>query len=155
MQYPWGYTLPVSHIISTRESYPQYPWRYAVPVRIWLTGTDDMTHGYCISLWVLRIWLTGTAYPHRYWGYDSWVLRIWLTGTEDMTYRYWGYDSRVMHILTGTAYSLHRVMICEWNGTTRLDKSQKKRRNSNEAYLAWKGVCLRFYQGFLVGGRRS
>ena len=31
-QYPWGYAVPVSHILSTRESYPQYPWGYAVPV---------------------------------------------------------------------------------------------------------------------------
>ena len=68
-----------------------------------LTGTEDMTHGYCISSRVLRIWLTGTAYPHGYWGYDSRVLHT-LTGTEDMTRGYWWYDSRVMHILTGTAY---------------------------------------------------
>ena len=193
MQYPWGYayesyiistresyhqypwvisSVPVSHILSTREdmqypwvissvpvricstcedmhtreSYPQYPW-YAVPVRIcstregsfihsgtayphgywgydsrvlmiWLTGTDDMTHGYCISspvlrIWltgtedmtkVLMIWLTGTAYPHRYWGYDSRVLMIWLTGTA-YPHRYWGFDSRIW--LTGTDDMTH------------------------------------------------
>ena len=33
-----------------------------------------------------------------------------LTGTEDMTHGYWWYDSQVMHILTGTAYSLYRVV---------------------------------------------
>ena len=148
MQYPWGYVLPVSHIISTHESYPQYPWVISsLPVRIcsthesypqypwgnfhsffihinlltgtaypqeyWghdsrelhtLTGTEDMTHRYCISSRVLRIWLTGTEYPHGYWGYDSRVLRIWLMGTA-YPHRYWGYDSRVLRIwLTGTAY---------------------------------------------------
>ena len=84
-----------------------------------LTGTEDMTHGYCISSQVLRIWLTGTAYRHRklrLWltgtedmthGYcrSSQVSRIWVTGTKDMSHGYWGYDSWVLMIwLTGTAY---------------------------------------------------
>ena len=92
-----------------------------------LTGTEDITHRYCISSRVLRIWLMSTAYPpgywgydlqvlhiltgaedmsHGYWGYNSWVLHILTcTGTEDMTHRYWGYDSRVLMIwLTGNAY---------------------------------------------------
>ena len=88
---------------STRESYPLYPWGYDSRVLQILTGTEDMTHGYCISSRVLRIWLTSTAYPHGYWGYDSRVLRIWLTDTA-YPHGYWGYDSRVLRIwLTDTA----------------------------------------------------
>ena len=127
MQYPWGYALPVSHIISTRESYPQYPWVISsVPVRVcstcedmqylWgkfhsffihinlLTGTA-YPHGYWgYDSRVLMTWLTGTAHLHGYLGYDSWVLRIWLTGTA-YPHGYWGYDSWVLMIwLMGTAY---------------------------------------------------
>ena len=104
-QYPWVISsVPVSHILSTHEGM-QYPWGYAVPVSkfIWMKNEWKFPHRYCIFSQVLRIWLTGTAYSHRYWGYDSRVLHI-LTGTEDMTHGYWWYDSRVMHILTGTAY---------------------------------------------------
>ena len=155
MQYPWGYALPVSHIISTRESYhqypsvissvpvrvcstresyPQYPWGYAVPVSHILSTREDMQYPWVISSVPVRIcsiresypqypwvnlyeWrmnetsLTGTAYPHRYC-ISSRILRMWLTGTEDMTHGYWGYDSRVLRIwLTGTAYSLYRVCV--------------------------------------------
>ena len=133
MQYPWVISsVPVSHILSTCEDV-QYPWvnlyewrmnetsltgtayphRYCIPsrvLRIWLMGTAYPHWHWGYDSRVLRIWLTGTAYPHGYWGYDLRVLRIWLTGTEDMTHGYWGYDSRVMHILTGTAYSLYRVL---------------------------------------------
>ena len=61
-QYPWGYAVPVSHIISTRESYPQYLWGYAVPVSkfIWMKNEWNFPHGYCISSQVLRMWLTDT-----------------------------------------------------------------------------------------------
>ena len=127
MQYPWGYALPVSHIISTRESYPQYPWGYVVPVSHILSTREGMlylwgyavpvrevsfilhsykfTHGYWgYDSRALMIWLTGTAYPHRYWGYDSRVLRIWLMGNA-YPHGYWRYDSRVLMIwLTGNAY---------------------------------------------------
>ena len=129
MQYPWGYALPVSQIISIHESYPQYPWGYAVPMTVcstredmqypWgkfhsffihinlLTGTEDMVHRYWgYDSRVLHT-LTGTEdVTHRYWWYDSRVLHI-LTGTEDMTHGYWGYDSRVLHILTGTEDMTH------------------------------------------------
>ena len=48
MQYPWGYAVPVSHILSTRESHPQYPWR-AVPVRHILSTCEDMQYPWVIS----------------------------------------------------------------------------------------------------------
>ena len=128
-----GYCISsqVLRICLTGNAYPHRYWGYDSQVlRIWLTG-DAYPHGYWGYDWqVLRIWLTGTAYPHGYWGYDSQIPRIWLTGTEDMTHRccissrvlricltgnayphrYWGYDSQVMNILTGTAYSLYRVV---------------------------------------------
>ena len=116
MQYPWEYALPVSHIISTRESYPQYPWvtssvpmshilsmredmsthesypQYpwvisSVPVSHTLSTREDMQYPW-VNLYEWRMnetSLTGTAYPHRYC-IPSRVLRIWLTGTDDMTH---------------------------------------------------------------------
>ena len=129
MQYPWGYALPVSHIISTCEGmhYPwvissvpvshilstredmQDPWGYALPVRevSFILHSYKFTYGYWrYDSRVLMIWLTGTAYPHGYY-ISSRVLRIWLMGTDDMTHGYWGYDSRILHILTGTEDVTH------------------------------------------------
>ena len=104
--YPWGYAVPVSHILSTREDM-QYPW---VNLYEWRMNETSLTgtvypHRYCIPSQVLRIWLTGTEdMTHGYWWYDSRVLHI-LTGTEDMTHGCWGYVSRVLMIwLTGNAY---------------------------------------------------
>ena len=131
MHYPWVISsVPVSHILSTRESYPQYPWVISsVPVRICSTRESYHQYPWVISLVLMRVcsicedmqylWgkfnsfiirinlLTGTAYPHWYWGYDSRVLRIWLTGTT-YPHGYWGYDLRVMHTLTGTEDITHR-----------------------------------------------
>ena len=60
MQYPWEYALPVSHIISTRESYPQYPWVISsVPVRICSTCESYPQYPWVISSVPI---LTGTAY---------------------------------------------------------------------------------------------
>ena len=39
----------MSHIISTRESYPQYPWGYAVPVSHILSTREDMQYPWVIS----------------------------------------------------------------------------------------------------------
>ena len=141
--YPWGYALPVSHILSTCESYPQYPWGYAVPVRIystrgevsfilhsykfthgywgydshvlriWLTGTEDMTYGYCISSRVLRIWLTGTAYPHRYC-ISSLVLHIVYTGWNCIVRISLG-SSILFHVhFLYLTYRLVMVIVCNW-----------------------------------------
>ena len=83
-------------------------------LRIWLSGTEDMTHRYCISSRVLRIWPTGTEdMTHRYC-ISSRVLRIWLVGTEDMSHGYWGYDSRVLHTLTSTEDMTHGYCIPSW-----------------------------------------
>ena len=93
-------------LMGTEDMTHRY-WGYDSWVLHILTGTEDMTHRYCISSRVLRIWLTGTEdMTHRYWGYDSWVLHI-LTGTEDMTHGYCGYDSQVLHILMGTEDMTH------------------------------------------------
>ena len=127
MQYPWGYALPVSHIISTRESYPQYPWvissvpvshilstresypqypwGYAVLVReiSLILHSYKLTNGYCISSRVLRIWLTGTEDMTHGYCIPLRVLRIRLTGTEDDCI-----SSRVLRIwLTGTEDMTH------------------------------------------------
>ena len=112
-QYPWGYAVPVSHILSTRESYPQYLWEYAVPMRICSTHEGSFIH---------------SSFIYGYWGYDSRVLHTltgtedmthgywmiltgtedWLKGTDDMTQGYWWYDSRVLRIwLTGTDDMTH------------------------------------------------
>ena len=109
MQYPWGYAVPVSHILSTGEDM-QYPWVISsVPVSHILSTGEDMQYPWVISSVPVSHILTGTEdMTHGYWGYDSRVMHT-LTGTEDMTHGYCWYDSRVMHILTGTAYSLYRV----------------------------------------------
>ena len=77
-------------------------------------GTDDTTHGYCISSWVLKIWLTGTEdMTHRYC-IPSWVLRIWLTGTDDMTHGYC-ISSLVLRIwLMGTDDMTQGYCISSW-----------------------------------------
>ena len=62
MQYPWVISsVPVSHILGTCEDM-QYLWVNLCEWRMnetSLTGTA-YPHGYCISSQVLRIWLTGT-----------------------------------------------------------------------------------------------
>ena len=106
MHYPWGYALPVSHILSTRDDM-HYPWVISsVPVSHILSTGEDMQYprGKFHSFFIHINLLTGTAYLHGYWWYDSLVLMIWLTGTA-YPHKYWGYDSRVLMIwLTGNAY---------------------------------------------------
>ena len=71
MHYPWVISsVPVSHILSTRESYHQYPWVISsVPVRI--CSTHESYHQY---LWgyavpVSHIISTRESYPQYPWGY--------------------------------------------------------------------------------------
>ena len=135
MYYPWVISsVPVSHILSTRESYPQYLWVISsVPVRICSTcesypqyplrvcsTCEDMQYpwGKFHSFFIHINLLTGNEdMTHGYWWYDSRycissrVLRIWLTGTEDMT-RGYCISSQVLRIwLTGTDYMTHGYCI--------------------------------------------
>ena len=116
MQYPWGYALPVSHIISTRESYPQYPWGYAVPMSHILSVREDMQYPWVISSVPVRICSTRESYPQYPWEYAvpvrevSFILHSFfihinlLTGTEHMNHVYC-IPSWVLRIwLTGTKY---------------------------------------------------
>ena len=63
----------MNEISLTDTAYPHVYWGYDLRVLHILTGTEDMTHGYCIASRVLRIysrilmiWLMGNAYPHWY-----------------------------------------------------------------------------------------
>ena len=105
-----------------------YPHRYCIP-----SGTEDMTHRYCISSPVLRIWLTGTENMTHGYCISSRVLRIWL-----------GYDSRVLMIwLTGTAYSLYRVRF----GLLQWGEPELKPNSSCgvDLKLSGHGYCLNFW----------
>ena len=126
MQYPWGYALPVSHIISTHEgmhypwvissvpvricstceSYSQYPWGYAVPVSH-IISTRESYHQYPWVISSVPVRTCSTREDMHYpWGkFHSFFIHInLLTGTA-YPHRYWGYDSRVLMIwLTGNAY---------------------------------------------------
>ena len=74
-QYPWVISsVPMSHILSTHESYPQYPWSYAVPVRI-----EDMQYlwRYAVPVREILFILHSYKFTHRYCMFSR-VLRIWL-----------------------------------------------------------------------------
>ena len=49
MQYPWVISSVPVRICSIRESYPQYPWGYAVPVSHILSTREDMQYPWVIS----------------------------------------------------------------------------------------------------------
>ena len=100
-QYSWGYASPVSHIISTRESYPQYPWVISsVPVSHILSTHEDMQYpwGYALPVREVSFVLHSYKFIHGYC-ISSRVLK--------MTYGYWWYDSWVLHILMGTEDMTH------------------------------------------------
>ena len=86
MQYPWGYVLPVSHIISTRESYPQYHWRYAVPVSHILSTREDMQYPWVISSVPVRICSARESYHQYPWVIPSIPVSHTLSTCEDMQY---------------------------------------------------------------------
>ena len=133
MHYLWVISsVPVSHIISTRESYPQYPWGYAVPVShilstredmqyLWVNSSVPVSHifstregmqylwGYAVPMREVSFIPHSYKFTHRYC-ISSRVLSIWLTGTA-YPHGYLGYDSRVLHILTGTEDMTHRCCI--------------------------------------------
>ena len=86
MQYPWGYALPVSHIISTRESYPQYPWGYALPVSHIISTREDMQYPWVIS----SVPMSHPQYP---WGYAVPVSHI-ISTRESYPQYLWGHSTR-------------------------------------------------------------
>ena len=101
MQYPWGYALPMSHIISTRDSYPQYTWGYAVPLSHILSTRESYPQylwGYAVPvshiLSTVHVRICSThelypqyhdSYPQHLWGYAVPVSHI-LSTHEDMQY---------------------------------------------------------------------
>ena len=101
MQYPWGYAVPVSHILSTCESDPQHPWGYALPVSYILSTCEDMQYPWVISSVPVSHILSTCEDMQCPWVnlYEWRMNETSLTGTEDMTHGYWGYDSRVLHIV--------------------------------------------------------
>ena len=107
MHYPWGYALPVSHIISThegmhylwvissvpmricstRESYPQYPWVISsVPMRVCSTreSCPQYLWGYAVPL--SHILSTSESYPQYPWVISSVPMSHILSTCEDMQY---------------------------------------------------------------------
>ena len=53
----------------------------------------------------------GNKHPHWEWRSDSPEMGMYLTGNKDVPHREWGCDSPGMHILTGNAHSLYRVLL--------------------------------------------
>ena len=96
-QYPWVISsVPMSHILSTRESYPQYPWVISsVPM-----SREDW--GYAVP--VSHILSTHDCMQYL-WRYAVHVRKILfilhsyklLTGTA-YSHGYWGYDSSVSYM---------------------------------------------------------
>ena len=106
MQYPWGYALPVSHIITTHESYPQYLWGYALPVSHIISIRESYPQypwGYALP--VSHIISIRESYPQYPWGYAVPVSHI-ISTREDMHYPWGKFHSFFIRInlLTGTAY---------------------------------------------------
>ena len=122
MEYPWGYALPVSHIISTHESYPQYPWGYAVTLSHILSTREDMQYPWVISSVPVSHILSTRESMQYPWGYAvpmrevSFILHSY-TGTEDMTHGYWGYDSWVLNDPHGYWGYDSRVLMIWLKGT--------------------------------------
>ena len=100
MQYPWGYALPVSHIISTRESYPQYPWGYAVPMSHILSTREDMQYPWVISSVPMSHILSTREDMHYPWVIPSVPVSHILSTHEDMQYPWVISSVPVSHILS-------------------------------------------------------
>ena len=123
MQYPWGYALPVSHIISTCESYPQYPWGYAVPVSHIFSTCENIHYTWVIS-WVpvSHTRLSSPSLPSALSESDSVSDGLPVNSAFESFWYFWDklgilyfwslfkavqYDSRILHILTGTEDMTH------------------------------------------------
>ena len=99
-QYPWEYALPISHIISTCESYPQYPWGYALPVsHILSTRESYPQYQWVISSVPVRIWSTRESYHQYLWVISSVPVRVCIT-RESYPQYHWGYAVPMSHIIS-------------------------------------------------------
>ena len=90
MQYPWGYALPVSHIISTCDSYPQYPWGYAVPVsyigQLWTSFRNKVSQAcHKIPEWFIS-WVYWQSIWDRVWLWQYWRDWKWRQSVSQLCY---------------------------------------------------------------------
>ena len=93
-QYPWVISsVPMSHILSTHESYPQYPWWYAVPVRI-----EDMQYLWVISSVPMIVCSTCEDMQYLWGKFYSFFIHISLLAGTAYSHGYWGYDSSVSYM---------------------------------------------------------
>ena len=113
MHYPWGYALPMSRIISTRESYPQYLWSYAVPVSHILSTHENMQYPWVISsVPVSHILSPGRICRTR----ESSSVHVRVCSIcEDMQYLWGKFHSFFIHInlVTGTEDTTPQFLICQ------------------------------------------
>ena len=100
-----GYALPLSHIISTCESYHQYLWVISsVPV-----SHPQFPWGYAAP--VSHILSTCESYPQYPWGYAAPVSKfIWMKNEWNFPHGYC-ISSQVLHTLTGTEDMTHGYCI--------------------------------------------
>ena len=74
-------SVSVSHILSTRASYPQYPWVISsVPVRICSTHESYPQYPWGYAVPVSHILSTRESYPQYPWGYAvpmSYIGQLW------------------------------------------------------------------------------
>ena len=107
-QYLWRYAVPMSHIISTRESYPQYPWViFSESVSHILSTRKDMQCPWVISSVPVRVCSTHESHPQYSWGYAVPMSKfIWMKNEWKLPHGYC-ISSQVLHILTGTEDMTH------------------------------------------------
>ena len=93
-------------------------WGCASPGMHILTGNGDVPHRECTSSPGMGICLTGNGnVPHQEWGCASPGMRmcltrngVCLTGNGNVLHQEWGCASPGVHILTGNAHSLYRMI---------------------------------------------
>ena len=110
MHYSWVISsVPVSHIVSTREGM-QYPWVISsVPVSHILSTHEDMQYPWVISSVPMRICSTRESYHQYLWVISSVPVSHILSTCEDMQYPWVISSVPVVHIL-----SAHEDMQYPW-----------------------------------------
>ena len=80
LQYPWGYSVPVKKIISTREAFHQYPWQYAVwkmnEVSLMPRGNSTLIRRVCATSVLNLPPCSGVGNPQKntlFWSYHSFL----------------------------------------------------------------------------------
>ena len=98
LQYPWGYSVSMRQIISTREAYSQHPWGYSVTVRKIISTCETYLQypwGYLVPM--RKIISTREAYSQHPWGYSLTVRKI--ISTRETYHQYpWGYAVTVRKV---------------------------------------------------------